>query len=455
MDWTCQNCTFVNPATKNPCEVCCKSRQYHDDVQEVDTGDHSPTLAAALAASQVTQKREEEERTLSAALAASQITQKREEERSLSASQVKRTQEDHRGGTRPPAAAWATLGWGMPEDSPLIYDDSVGRELSPGTIRQGAAADDIVASATEAPGFSAWRDKQEMEGFDKWPEPVENLEPVKMVQNAKKKHAAAPSTGAGAHAHGSEGGGGGGGEGGGGGGDGALKETDMIHVFVNAVTAQYNKADLQELIREAKKSGLLDVVNAVCYRDVREDGRTPLAYAVVKNLERVARDLIDLGANVNGKMGKHTPLTLAATNQLRDNTEMFRLLLSMGANPSSIADAGLEVAQLNCTMKYWLERSKANPPPDERTRRHLAKMPPLHRLHEIKYALIGQGAAITTVEEALSSRFGNQQGRKSPLVLLLLGPPGHGKTCISRNIAKSLVGDDNYLEVTCLSKSIS
>ena len=249
--------------------------------------------------------------------------------------------------------------------------------------------------------------------------------------------------------------GGGGGYGGGGGGHGALKETDMIHVFVNAVTAQYNKADLQELIREAKKSGLLDVVNAMCYRDVREDGRTPLAYAVVKNLERVVRDLIDLGANVNAKMGKHTALTIAATNQLRDNTEMFRLLLSMGANPSSIADAGLEVAQLNRTMKYWLERSKANPPPDEKTRRHLAKMPPLHRLHEIKYALIGQGAAITTVEEALSSRFGNQQGRKSPLVLLLLGPPGHGKTCISRNIAKSLVGDDNYLEVTCHSMSIS
>ena len=119
MDWTCQHCTFVNPATKNPCEVCCKSRQYHADVQEVDTGDHSPTLAAALAASQVTLKREEQER-------------------SLSASQVKRTREDHRDGTRPPSDAGAILEWGMPEDAPLIYDDSVGWESSPGTTRQGA-----------------------------------------------------------------------------------------------------------------------------------------------------------------------------------------------------------------------------------------------------------------------------------------------------------------------------
>jgi hypothetical protein len=45
--------------------------------------------------------------------------------------------------------------------------------------------------ATEAHGFSAWRDKEEMEEFDKW-EPVEKLEPVKMAQNTKKKHAAMP-----------------------------------------------------------------------------------------------------------------------------------------------------------------------------------------------------------------------------------------------------------------------
>jgi DNA polymerase III delta prime subunit len=33
--------------------------------------------------------------------------------------------------------------------------------------------------------------------------------------------------------------------------------------------------------------------------------------------------------------------------------------------------------------------------------------------------------------------------------MLLLGPPGHGKTCISRNLAKTLVGEDHYTEVAC------
>ena len=331
-----------------------KTQEEQRDIQvsgrNVGQGDHSPDLAAAIAASVLTLKLEEETRA-------------------LSASPVKRKEEDHREGTPPPAAAGKNLRWGMPEDAPLVYDDSVSREMpepSPGTSQQGAHA------------------------------PERN---------------------------------------------------DMIELFVNAVTAKYDKASLREIIREAHKSGVPDVVNAVCYRD-KGDGRTPLAYAVVKNLERVVRDLVDLGANVNAKMGEHTVLTLAATNKLRDSTAMFRLLLSLGANPSSIADAGLEIAQLNRTMKYWLARSKENPPPSEMVRQHLARMPPMHRLHEITYALIGQGAAIAMVEEELSSRFGNPQARKSPLVMLLLGPPGHGKTCISRNLAKSLVGEDNFIEVT-------
>jgi SpoVK/Ycf46/Vps4 family AAA+-type ATPase len=45
--------------------------------------------------------------------------------------------------------------------------------------------------------------------------------------------------------------------------------------------------------------------------------------------------------------------------------------------------------------------------------------------------------------------FSNGKILRDPLVMLLLGCPGHGKTYISRNAARSLVGDDNYLEVAC------
>ena len=48
------------------------------------------------------------------------------------------------------------------------------------------------------------------------------------------------------------------------------------------------------------------------------EGRTPLAYAVAKDMDRMVRDLIDMGANVNALMGETTtPLTIAVTNKKR------------------------------------------------------------------------------------------------------------------------------------------
>jgi len=229
-----------------------------------------------------------------------------------------------------------------------------------------------------------------------------------------------------------------------------LSRTGLIEQFVNAVTAAVDKVTLGDMIREAQHSGLPDLVNSVCFRDVKEDGRTPLAYAVAKNLERVTRDLIDLGALVDTKMGKNTTaLTLAVTNRVRDGTAIVRLLLSKCANPALLAAAGIDEKKLNCTMRYWLKRAAVSPSPTVADLEHWAHLPPMHRLHEIKYSLIGQGIAIEMVTQALSSRFGNPEGRKKPLVMLLLGPPGHGKTCISRNLAKSMVGEENYIEVPC------
>ena len=47
---------------------------------------------------------------------------------------------------------------------------------------------------------------------------------------------------------------------------------------------------------------------------------------------------------------------------------------------------------------------------------------------------------MATFDQALSSWFGNKLAAKKPLVTLLLGPPGHGKTYFSSNMARSLVG---------------
>ena len=107
---------------------------------------------------------------------------------------------------------------------------------------------------------------------------------------------------------------------------------------------------------------------------------------------------------------------------------MVRLLLSKGADPTQLDAAKINVAELNCTMRYWIAVATATPPPTPEDLEHLAKTPPMHKMHEIKYSLIGQDIACEMVKRALTARFGNPRGRNSPLVMLLLGPPGHGKT---------------------------
>ena len=79
----------------------------------------------------------------------------------------------------------------------------------------------------------------------------------------------------------------------------------------------------------------------------------------------------------------------------------------------------------------------------------------MHKLYELVYAIVGERLSLAMFKSALSGWFSKPRGftsgklERDPLVMLLLGCPGHGKTYISRNAAKALVGDDNYKEVAC------
>ena len=85
---------------------------------------------------------------------------------------------------------------------------------------------------------------------------------------------------------------------------------------------------------------------------------------------------------------------------------MVRLLLSKGADPRQLEEAKIDVANLkNCTMQYWLAAAAENPPPTAEDLEHLAKTPPLHKMHEIKYSLIGQDIAKEMVKRALTARY--------------------------------------------------
>lgn len=212
----------------------------------------------------------------------------------------------------------------------------------------------------------------------------------------------------------------------------------MVNDFVDAVcSAHTTKNDLRKKISEADTIVARDtgselpqsnIVNRPSFKDNVYEGRTPLSYAVAKNLVKRLDHLIDLGADVSKIMesgvSTSTALTIAATNSKRDGTEMVRILLSKGANPDEISMCGVEEKALGLGMRYWLDKARRVGVPNKSKLAHLKSTPPMDRLHELDYAVVGEEAAVSVIQEALAGRFGNPQGNRKPLVMLLLGPPG-------------------------------
>ena len=159
----------------------------------------------------------------------------------------------------------------------------------------------------------------------------------------------------------------------------------MLFKLITAVTNDARKKDVVDILTEAREQGInnKDLLNGLFKRDVPE-GRTPLAYAANMNLCAMADHLLDLGASVNQRMDDNiTALSLAATNDRWDGTEMVRLLLSKRADPSVLATAGVDVKQLNITMQYWLDLSQKSPPISDEDVAHLEHTAPMHKMHEL------------------------------------------------------------------------
>ena len=253
-----------------------------------------------------------------------------------------------------------------------------------------------------------------------------------------------------------------------------------VDTFIKAVSSKWSLYNLKELITNAdreyqqhthstKKSNL---VNRTCFKHKQVDGRTPLAYAVVYNYQMVVHDLISLGAQTSKVMQSidftssgekkeqakldpldpsqpTTALVIAATNNKRDGTELLRVLLSKGANVQELESVQIKEKDLNRTMRYWISKSRRIKKPSAEMLEQLQKQAPADKFHELDYAVIGEEICIATMKQKLNGRILNPKGIKKPLVMLMTGPPGHGKTYFSRNTARSVVGEDNFLFIPC------
>ena len=107
-----------------------------------------------------------------------------------------------------------------------------------------------------------------------------------------------------------------------------------------------------------------------------------------------------------------TALVIAATNTKRDGTEMVRILFSKGACPKELTVAKVDVALLNRGMRYWIDKAQRVGIPPKEELEHMASLAPMDRIHELDYGVVGQEASVSSIQEALSAKFGNPSGSK-------------------------------------------
>ena len=110
----------------------------------------------------------------------------------------------------------------------------------------------------------------------------------------------------------------------------ALDPHQHLKELISVICRGGIRPEIKEVLDRAQNPRLIDTA----YVDKKArtaEGRTPLAYAVAMNNQRVVRDLVTLGANLDVVMGATTTaLTLALTNSRRDGTSMVRTLLHAG-----------------------------------------------------------------------------------------------------------------------------
>ena len=92
---------------------------------------------------------------------------------------------------------------------------------------------------------------------------------------------------------------------------------------------------MPEAIKTGKVEKVLKIADQLSESDVNWaiDGKPPLHIATLMRNKEMIENLVEMGANVNGRDNFHdTPLMIAADSACENNSEVISLLLELGAN---------------------------------------------------------------------------------------------------------------------------
>ncbi|KAH9951909.1 hypothetical protein B0H21DRAFT_3681 [Amylocystis lapponica] len=190
--------------------------------------------------------------------------------------------------------------------------------------------------------------------------------------------------------------------------------------------------------------------------------RPTLMFALASdNIDEVRRVLESGEANPNDEVGPQSALafTLGA-RQLSHRVEMTKLLLAYGADPSALGDASQLGASashggaaaspsvsaklmkdMDPATRYYVARAKA---PQTRRASSLIYRTGFRPLARVRYDLIGQDRALEQLFRVLS------MPTMAPIVVLLCGPSGHGKSLLARKFGSLLEVPTHTVNMTTL-----
>eukprot|EP00762_Andalucia_godoyi_P005389 ANDGO_08429.mRNA.1 Chaperone protein ClpB len=167
-------------------------------------------------------------------------------------------------------------------------------------------------------------------------------------------------------------------------------------------------------------------------------------------MNRFKPDVNTHSADGNG-CASATPLLSALKS--RKCHKVVRFLLSMGADANMTLPDGRSAKDVACSrlMLYYLQRAERLFPISE-TKWDILESLQLSMLPSIRLCAIGQEAAQTMLFDAIFAKYASAALLSRPLVALLPGLPGHGKSQLAEAIGTAIAqsnddGKDVYLRL--------
>ncbi|KAI0086374.1 P-loop containing nucleoside triphosphate hydrolase protein [Irpex rosettiformis] len=203
--------------------------------------------------------------------------------------------------------------------------------------------------------------------------------------------------------------------------------------------------------------------------------RPTLLFAIASDDPAEVRRVLESGdASPNDDVGPQSALAFALTSgQLKNRTEMVKLLLAYGADPASVKRIGAEedertsanpsgdggeengeeaiqnirrksvdpLEAADPATRYYIARAEA---PQTRRASALIHRSFFRPLTKVRYEMIGQDRALEQLFRVLS------MPSMAPIVVLLCGPSGHGKSLLARRFGSLLDVPTHTVNMTTL-----